>query len=116
MDKKAIIISRVGEKGCREVQPNYALECSSSTQISRAVGEMGFCGFLPKVAEKFLPASVGSYRVKGLENLDRNLVFAWNPRRARQRIEIEKLVSALGYERKPRKRAASKKKGTTRKS
>jgi len=100
-----------------EVQPNYALECSSSTQIARAVGEMGFCGFLPTVAKKSLPASVGSYRVKGLENLDRNLVFAWNPRRARQRIEIEKLVGALGYKPKPRKRAvAKKKKGRTRKS
>lgn len=66
--------------GC-ELQ--FAVECSSSTQVALLVARKECCAILPSFAGSQLDSStIDKYEVEGLKPLERTLCFAWNPKRS----------------------------------
>ena len=65
------------------VPPNFAIECSSSTQIALLVQRKECCAILPSFARsQFERASIDDFPVKGLEALGREFCLAWDRRRS----------------------------------
>jgi len=61
----------------------FVTECSSSTQVALLVARKECCAVLPSFARSQLDeATIDDFAVEGLKPLERNLCFAWSPKRA----------------------------------
>ena len=77
---------------------NVRLECSSHSQVATAILSGKYAGFLPHFASRFLPENrIESIDIDGLNGLKRELVIAWNPKRAKLHPSIEEAVRALAH-------------------
>ncbi|MDC0259209.1 LysR family transcriptional regulator [Verrucomicrobiales bacterium] len=73
------------------VELKFETECSSSTQVALLVSRKECCAILPAFAKSQLDeATIDSFPVKGFKDLERKLCFAWNPKRADIRPDIER--------------------------
>ena len=76
-----------------QAELDIRLECTSYAQIAAAISSGAYCGFLPQFASKFLSQKeYPSFEVSGFETLKRELVFAWNPKKAKLRPIVEKAI------------------------
>lgn len=76
------------------IELGFDIECSSSTQVAQLVNRREYCAILPSFSRTQLDTkSIDSYPVKGFKSLERELCFAWNPKRAEIRPAIEKAAS-----------------------
>lgn len=81
------------------IELNVQLELSSLTQVAGAIQNGSYCGFLPAFATSMVSEKVAtSHEVAGFESLSRELVFAWNPKKAAVRPIIEDAIKVIEKE------------------
>ena len=79
------------------VEPNVVAECSSWTQLALLVARKECGAILPSFASAQLDkASTGSYKLEGFKEFERNLCFAWSPKRAEIRPVVERAAQLCG--------------------
>lgn len=79
------------------VSLNVVTECSSSTQLALLVARKECCAILPSFAKVQLdPSSIDDYTIEGFKKLERELCFAWSPKRAEIRPIVEKVARICG--------------------
>jgi len=90
--------SKVDELVARSgVKPNIVAECSSSTQLALLVARKECGAILPSFAGAQLDeTSTDSYTIEGFKELERNLCFAWSPKRAEIRPVVERAARLCG--------------------
>ncbi len=76
------------------VKPHFEMECSSSTQLAKAVERRQYCAVLPAYAAGQLPDHVIEYRIEDFKE-QRRLCFAWNPKRITFRPIIESALDVI---------------------
>lgn len=71
------------------------LELSSLPLIANAIKSGRFAGFLPEFAAPLVADRATVHEVVGFELLNRELVFAWHPKKAQSRTALEDAVNFL---------------------
>lgn len=80
------------------LEPKFEMECSSSTQVARAVEKGKYCAVLPSYARGQLSSNVVSYAIEDFK-VKRRLCYAWNPKRLEYRPVIGEALRILKRER-----------------
>lgn len=79
------------------VEPRFEMECSSSTQVAKAVEKGNYCAVLPAYAGGQLSGDVVSYTIDDFK-VKRRLCYAWNPKRVDYRPVIGEALRVLKRE------------------